>query len=280
MSETATTVEIRNAIGITVDQLAADITRCFEDYVIPANTTPELFSSKLRMDAIDMVNTLLAYQGDEMVGILMICRRDAVARVGAMAIAKPLRRQGVGKILMQRAVEDAKGRGDKQLVLEAISSNAPAIAFYEGFGFRTVFSLLGFRKKLGTEASQTRIRPVGLDEVVAIVSKRPRGTQSWETASATVGNMANPATAYAVDDLAVVVQPIGEEFLLCRGLARSGNDDEAKLNEMITGLAGIYPGRTLRLPPFFPEGEYRELALACGLEIDPLSQVQMELELR
>lgn len=64
-----------------------------------------------------------------------------VADLGLM-VAKSARRQGVGKALLEAAVEWARASGVRKLELHVFPWNEPAILLYEQFGFERE----GFRK--------------------------------------------------------------------------------------------------------------------------------------
>jgi RimJ/RimL family protein N-acetyltransferase len=57
-----------------------------------------------------------------------------VADLGLM-VAAAHRRRGIGRALIARAVEWARGAGVRKLELHVFPHNAPAIALYEDFGF-------------------------------------------------------------------------------------------------------------------------------------------------
>ena len=81
----------------------------------------------------------VAEDGEEIVGRLSIAR-DAhpasfhVASLGMM-VAKGHRRRGVGRALLEQAVEWAREVGISKLELHVFPHNEPAIALYESFGF-------------------------------------------------------------------------------------------------------------------------------------------------
>ena len=54
------------------------------------------------------------------------------------------RRQGIGRMLLQKGIEEAQGRGMQTMFLEVRVSNLPAQKMYETFGFKN----LGLRKKV------------------------------------------------------------------------------------------------------------------------------------
>lgn len=58
-----------------------------------------------------------------------------VADLGLM-VAKDHRRRGIGRALLERAVEWARGAGISKLELHVFPYNEPAIQLYETFGFR------------------------------------------------------------------------------------------------------------------------------------------------
>ncbi|HET8528581.1 MAG TPA: GNAT family N-acetyltransferase [Gaiellaceae bacterium] len=64
-----------------------------------------------------------------------------VADLGLM-VAGDSRRQGVGRALLEAAVEWARGAGVRKLELHVFPWNEPAIALYEAFGFERE----GYRK--------------------------------------------------------------------------------------------------------------------------------------
>ena len=53
-----------------------------------------------------------------------------------LAVGKEWRRRGMGARLVEAALDRARSTGTKQVYLEVRASNRPAIALYEGIGFR------------------------------------------------------------------------------------------------------------------------------------------------
>ena len=77
---------------------------------------------------------------ERVVGRLSLARDDHpasshVADLGLM-VAAGQRRRGIGRALLEAAVEWAREAGVRKLELHVFPHNAPAIALYEGFGFR------------------------------------------------------------------------------------------------------------------------------------------------
>ncbi len=69
------------------------------------------------------------------VGYLCLMSLFEEAQVLNLAVAPEQRGRGVGRLLMERAVELAREKGAGYLALEVRSSNVAAIGLYESFGF-------------------------------------------------------------------------------------------------------------------------------------------------
>ena len=81
-----------------------------------------------------------AEAGDQLVGRLSLGRDPHpasrhVADLGLM-VASSHRRRGIGRALLEQAVEWAREAGVRKLELHVFPHNGPAIALYEDFGFR------------------------------------------------------------------------------------------------------------------------------------------------
>jgi RimJ/RimL family protein N-acetyltransferase len=81
----------------------------------------------------------VAEEGGKIVGRLSVARDPHsasyhVADLGLMVVASH-RRRGIGRALLDRAVEWAAGSRVRKLELHVFPHNAPAIALYESFGF-------------------------------------------------------------------------------------------------------------------------------------------------
>ncbi len=81
----------------------------------------------------------MAYLGDQAVGcVALIPMIDGVYELSKMAVSPQLRGLGIGRRLLQHAVEQAKGIGAKSLFLGSNSRLENAVHLYESVGFRHV----------------------------------------------------------------------------------------------------------------------------------------------
>ena len=82
---------------------------------------------------------LVALLGDEVVGTgALVPEAAGVGRIVRMSVARRLRRQGVGRQLLQALLVEARARGYRRLVLETTATWEDAVAFYRRQGFRPV----------------------------------------------------------------------------------------------------------------------------------------------
>ena len=51
-----------------------------------------------------------------------------------LIVTESLRRKGIGKLLIERLIEEAKDKGFKRIVWQVLDWNQPAIEFYKRLG--------------------------------------------------------------------------------------------------------------------------------------------------
>ena len=79
--------------------------------------------------------TLICVQDNDLAGIL------------SLDVAAPLRRQGTGTQILTSALRWARISGASTAWLQVVSTNRPAIALYEKFGFQTAYTYRYWRKE-------------------------------------------------------------------------------------------------------------------------------------
>ncbi len=82
---------------------------------------------------------LFAQRADTLVGCcaLMPLAPDAF-EVAKMAVTESAQGQGIGRLLMQAAIDLARNLGARRLYLETNSKLVPALGLYANFGFRMI----------------------------------------------------------------------------------------------------------------------------------------------
>lgn len=74
----------------------------------------------------------------EVVGYLAVRRVLDESEILNLAVAVPWRRRGIGRALLEGAVEELRGHGIRQVYLEVRESNVAAQRLYGGLGFRQI----------------------------------------------------------------------------------------------------------------------------------------------
>jgi putative acetyltransferase len=81
----------------------------------------------------------MAYAGDEPVGcVALIPMSDGVYELSKMAVSPRLRGHGIGRRLLQHAIDQARLLGARSLFLGSSTKLPSAIHLYESIGFRHV----------------------------------------------------------------------------------------------------------------------------------------------
>jgi len=81
-----------------------------------------------------------AFDGKTLLGVMCVSVEDwnNRLRVAELWVDEPFRHQGVGKKLMAKAIDYARSKKMRGLVLETQSCNEPAIRFYQSCGLRFI----------------------------------------------------------------------------------------------------------------------------------------------
>jgi ribosomal protein S18 acetylase RimI-like enzyme len=98
------------------------------------------YHGRLFEDHIEEPRVFAVVLGNKQVGWIELGydRWNNRMRVWEFLVEEEFRRRGIGTLLMNHAVEIAKARGARMLVLETQTNNATAISFYLKFGFEFV----------------------------------------------------------------------------------------------------------------------------------------------
>lgn len=125
----------------------------FEGYFVDIAMTADRFTSRIGLEGLSPALSIVGYFGDEPAGILMNGMKkignQKIAWNGGTGVASKFRRQGVGRALMEAAIELYKREEVDIAMLEAFSKNEKAIALYEQLGFEVVDQLLFLEHKDG-----------------------------------------------------------------------------------------------------------------------------------
>jgi len=123
-------------------QLTALLNTSYNDYATPIRFRPDQFDFFVRAHDILPNQSLVAREGDELVGIVLLGRRGERGWVAGLGVEPGHRGQGVARALMTGVMENARALGMKHLQLEVLSDNAHARQLYEDLGWQMGRELL------------------------------------------------------------------------------------------------------------------------------------------
>ena len=271
------------ASNYSLSELVKLLNRGFEEYFIPIHFNIDMFSSMLRKDGIDLSDSRILIVDDQACGIALIARRHwlRTSRVAAMGIAKETRGKGAGSWFMKELIDDACERGDREIVLEVIEQNEPAVKLYRNYGFESMRRLVGYiyRDKEAGKFEKSELREINLREMGELISQYGLSDLPWQLSGESITQMNPPPRAYRVGQAYVVLSnPEAEHVIIWSVLVEPEARGNGLGTEMLKYVMAHHPGKTWHVPAIFPE-EMRKLFERAGFEKEKLSQWQMRLKL-
>ena len=184
------------------EQFQAVDTECFPDEPVDAAA----LASFLKQDF------WAAYDGGRLVGYCSMHRKAVLAWLRRIGVAARHRRQGIGRGLINAALERWQELGLPQIILYVQDGNLPAMSLYEQSLFlreEATFQYVLRPRGLGSTAAGQESEPVkvvGIDEVPE--SKLPRFPEQW----ADIRSLHRPPEQYVL----IFRDGDGQELGYCR----------------------------------------------------------------
>lgn len=122
-------------------ELAAIFTAGYEGYFTPVVVDEAAFRFMVETSDVDLDASRVAVLDDVPIGICTVAVRGRQSWIGGLGVAPAHRSKGVGAVLMRRVIAEARSRGLRELWLEVLVQNAPAVRLYERLGFEHVRGL-------------------------------------------------------------------------------------------------------------------------------------------
>lgn len=218
---------------------------CFEGYIVPMRTTPESWERRFRSEHLDPFASRIYQRDGQAVAVLFICRRGWTSRVGGMAVAADARGRGLGRRVMRDAINHARARGDRALLLEVIEQNTPAVKLYESLGFRVARRLVGYRwQPVPLERRAGTLREVDPLELARIVGREGEPGLPWMLEAETFSAATAPARAFALEEraFALVLNPDAETLTVSALVVPRAHRRQGWGTRMLRALAAARAG--------------------------------------
>ncbi|SEG67996.1 GNAT family N-acetyltransferase [Paenibacillus sp. UNC499MF] len=147
-------IAIRKLTECTLDQAVQVWNEGFSGYFVDMTTNPGAYMTRQAYDQLSPQHSIVAFDGEQPVGFVLTGIRLAGGRKiswnGGTGIIPAYRGQGVGRKLIEAALDIYRQEGVDTATIEAFADNAPAIALYESVGYVTRDTLLALRKAGGS----------------------------------------------------------------------------------------------------------------------------------
>jgi len=129
------------ASSVSLEEYADAFTASFSGYFFPMKLDTALLARKVRVEQHDLSHSLVAYIGEEAVGVAALAVRGETGWVGGFGVVPLERKRGRGRELMSALLDEARACRLKRLSLEVLTQNTAARRLYEGAGMRVAREL-------------------------------------------------------------------------------------------------------------------------------------------
>jgi GNAT superfamily N-acetyltransferase len=270
---------IRSAIELPLPKLAEIFAASFEAYFVPVSADVGPFATRLRSEHVDLSASLVAWDGDAPAGLALVARRGTTARIAAMGVVAPMRSRGVGRVLLDAALDQARARGERQMVLEVIEQNAPGRALYERNGFAMARRLVGFTAPpLGTQQT-SELEECPIEDLVRAYLAGADPDLPWQLAPATIAAAAAPSRAFGLRSAIALVDVVPTAVIVRALVVPCTARREGRATELLRALRAAFPNHAVRVVPIVPDDLLGELPARVGGSLDPMTQLELVRDL-
>jgi ribosomal protein S18 acetylase RimI-like enzyme len=210
-------------------ELAEIFNAGYEGYFTPFRLDEAAFRFMVETWDDDLDASHVAVVDGEPAGICKLAIRSERGWIGGIGVAPAFRGRGVGEALMLGVLDEARTRGLREVWLEVLVQNEPAIRLYEKLGFEHVRELQVW--SLEPLVAVSNYLPASAPRVHERIRAERTWREPWQRADESVANYEN-VEALESDGGAVLFRRSGERASLLQGVAT----DEAAARELLESL--------------------------------------------
>jgi len=272
-------LDIKPASDYPTTDLVQFLNQGFENYFVPIRFDIPQFLTMLRKDGIDLTASRVLLADGEPSGIALIARRGWTSRLAAMGIAQETRGKSAGTWFMERLIKEARERNDREMVLEVIEQNEPAVRLYKRHGFQTVRRLIGLKNQDAKQDEKSDLQEMDLREMGRLILQYGLPDLPWQLSGETIALLNPPARAYKNGGAYVAISnPDAEHIVIWSLLVEPKARGNGLAVEMLNQILANHEGKTWHVPAIWPE-EFGVIFERAGFQREELSQWQMRLGL-
>ncbi len=260
-------------------ELVEILNRGFEGYYVPVTFHVTAFLNMVRKDGIDLTSSRILLKDDDPLGIALIARRGWTSRLAAMGIAREYRGRGAGSWFMEHLIHEAGQRGEREMLLEVIEQNGPAVHLYEKCGFEIMRRLIGLIRRDAVEQGGGELQDIDIRSVASLITHYGLPDLPWQLSGESIAQSNPPARAYYRGPAyTVITNPEANDVVVWSLLVEPSARGDRLGTELLKSVIAKYPHKTWHIPALLPE-EVGRVYEGAGFVREELSQWQMRLRL-
>jgi ribosomal protein S18 acetylase RimI-like enzyme len=268
-------LSLKPAFEFPIPILADLMTRSFEGYLVPVNITEMVMHTMLRRDGVDLTASRVLMKDDEPVGLALIARRGWTSRLAAMGITSNARNGGVGSWAMQNLIEEAKARGEKEMVLEVIEQNTAGVKLYEKVGFKKIRRLVGYKLENPQADTAHKLEEIDIRDLARQVTYHGMKDLPWQLSGTTIMQHTPPSRAFRLNDAyCLISNPDATDVAIASVLVKARSRGAGLSAVLLRALFAQFPNKIWHVSPIYPE-EMGFIFEQVGMVRESLSQWQM-----
>jgi len=269
----------RSASEFSIAEIADLLTRGFEGYFIPIFIDETTLLTMMRRDGIDLTESRLLFKDGDPIGVALIARRGWTSRLAAMGIVPHERNSGAGTWALQNIIEQARARGEKEMVLEVIEQNTAGVKLYQKLGFKSIRRLVGYKLENPQADSQEKLEEMDIRDLARLVAYHGLKDLPWQLSGATIMQHTPPSQAFCLNDAyCLISNPEAENVVIWSVLVKARSRGAGLSPILMRAVFSRFPNRIWHVPALFPE-EMSVVFEQLGMQREAISQWQMALTL-
>lgn len=269
------TISLIPASDFPIPILADLMTRSFEGYFVPVSITDMALHAMIRRDGIDLTASRVLVKDDNQIGIAFIARRGWTSRLAAMGITSDARSGGVGTWAMEKLIEEAKARGEKEMVLEVIEQNTAGVKLYEKVGFKKIRRLVGYKLEHPQSESAHNLEEIDIRDLARQVTYHGIKDLPWQLSGTSIVQHTPPSRAFRLNDAyCLISNPDATDVAISSVLVKARSRGAGLSGVLLRALFAKFPNKVWHVSPIYPE-EMGFIFEQVGMVRESLSQWQM-----
>jgi GNAT superfamily N-acetyltransferase len=272
-------LELKTASTFSIPQVADLLTRGFEGYFVPINISEAALHTMIRRDGVDLGESRVILKEGEPVGVALIARRGWTSRLAAMGILSRARGAGAGTWAMEQLVQEARTRGEKEMVLEVIEQNTAGVKLYQKTGFQALRRLVGYQLEDPAPGSKEQLEEIDIRELAKLVTAHGLKDLPWQLSGESIAHHTPPSRAFRLHDAhCLISNPESEQVVIWSVLVKAGSRGAGLSPVLMRAVFSRFPNKTWHVPALYPE-EISAVFEEVGMQREEISQLQMALKL-